>query len=261
MLRTAAAAGVETIVLDRPNPLGCLVVEGAPRRPGYRSFVGLYDVPVRHAMTIGELCRMVQEEEGLAEDALHVVSMDGYTRAMAYEQCGVPWVPPSPNMPTLDTAWVYPGGCLLEGTNLSEGRGTTRPFEILGAPFVDGEGLARAIASPAVRLRPMSFKPMFQKHGGQRCTGVQVHVTDPVAVRSYALYLQIIAAAFAQSPETRFRTEPYEFVSDRPAIDLLTGGPEFRVLVEQGGDLPGLLADQDRKAREFQQAMEHLYLY
>jgi len=252
VLRAAARAGVETVVLDRPNPLGGVVMEGAPQRAGYRSFVGLYDVPVRHAMTIGELARMVREVEGLDERALTVVAMHGWSREMAWEDTGLPWVLPSPNMPTPDTARVYPGGCLVEGTNLSEGRGTTRPFEVVGAPFVDGRALAERVRGPGVVIRPLTFEATFQKHARARSGGVQVHVTDRAAVRSYELYLRLVAAARALAPEAfRWRTEAYEFVRDRPAIDLLTGGPEYREAVDRGSGLEALVARDARGAAEF----------
>jgi len=249
MLRAAAASGIETIVLDRPNPLGGEIVEGGPQRPGYRSFVGLCDVAVRHGMTIAELCHMVAEQEGLSS-ALYVVPMLGYRRALKFAETGLPWVPPSPNMPTLETVQVYPGGCLLEGTNLSEGRGTTKPFEIWGAPFLDAAELARRVSAPGAGLRPLSFQPMFHKHASQRCLGVQVHIHNAHQLRSYELYLRLIAAARELSAGAfAWRTTPYEFVSDRPAIDLLTGGPEFRQAVDQGASLEPLL-EQDRARAE-----------
>jgi uncharacterized protein YbbC (DUF1343 family) len=234
MLLACARAGVRCIVLDRPNPLGGDLLEGRPQRPGYRSFVGLYDVPVRHGMSLGELLRMVQAHEGLAPEALYVVDMLGYTRALAFGETGLPWVLPSPNMPTPDTALVYPGGCLLEGTNLSEGRGTTRPFELWGAPFVDGERLAREVVIEGARLRPLSYEPTFHKHARAACGGVQVHVTCAHSFRPYAAYLRLIAAVARMHPEFAFRTEEYEYVSDRPAMDLLTGGAEYRQAVLAG---------------------------
>jgi uncharacterized protein YbbC (DUF1343 family) len=261
VMRAAAAQGIETIVLDRPNPLGGEILEGAPQRAGYRSFVGLCDVAVRHGMSIGELCHMVADQEGLSS-ALHVVHMIGYQRQMDFARTGLPWVLPSPNMPTLETAQLYPGGCLLEGTNLSEGRGTTRPFEIWGAPFVDAAQLAARVQAPGVIVRPLSFSPTFQKHAKQRCFGVQVHVTDTQQLRSYALYLRMIAevqrlsgAAFA------WRTTEYEFVRDRPAIDLLTGGPEFRTLVDAGDDITAWLAQDERAAQAFDARRRAWLLY
>jgi len=262
MLRACAAAGVQCIVLDRPNPIGGVVMEGAPQRPGYRSFVGLYDVPVRHGLTIGELANMVRELEGLPTESLAVVPMEGWTRAMYFPNTELPWVLPSPNMPTLETALVYPGGCLLEGTNVSEGRGTTKPFEIFGAPFVHGDALVRTLRGEGVMLRALEFEPTFNKFQGQNCRGVHVHVADAQKVRSYALYLRAIAAIRNAAPsDFAFRTEPYEYVSDRPAIDLLTGGPEFRAVCDRTDALEDYLAAQDEPVRAFAQRREGWLLY
>jgi uncharacterized protein YbbC (DUF1343 family) len=261
VLRAASRQGVETILLDRPNPLGGEIVEGAPQRPGYRSFVGLCDVAVRHGMTIGELCHMVAKLEGL-ESGLQIVTMHAYDRHSSFASMGLPWVLPSPNMPTLDTAQVYPGGCLLEGTNLSEGRGTTRPFEIWGAPFLDATQLALRVHAEGASLRPLSFSPTFQKHAGQRCFGLQVHVTDPERFRSYALYLRLIAQAQRLSHGAfAWRTAAYEFVSDRPAIDLLSGGPEFRSLVDAGQDIEAWLAQDAAGAEAFAEQRRPWLLY
>ncbi len=264
VLRTCASLGIETIVLDRPNPLGGEVVEGAPQRPGYRSFVGLYDVAVRHGMTIGEICAMVADVERLDDRALRVVRMQGWERSMPLSATGLAWVQPSPNMPTPDTALVYPGGCLLEGTNLSEGRGLTRPFEVWGAPFVDGSRLAREVPVEGAVLRPCTFQPTFHKHAKQVCGGVQVHVTDASRFRSYRAYLRMIAWVAAAAPEAfGWRTEPYEFVErgDRPAIDLLTGGPEVRQAIETGRDLDEVLAHEARGAEAFREARAAWLLY
>jgi uncharacterized protein YbbC (DUF1343 family) len=262
LLRRAAPLGVQVIVLDRPNPLGGAHVEGAPQRPGYRSFVGVHDVAVRHGMTIGELCRLARHADGLDDAALTVAPMLGYRREMTFADTGLPWVLPSPNMPTLDTARVYPGGCLLEGTNLSEGRGTTRPFEIWGAPWLDAAELARRVRVEGAVLRPLRFQPAFHKHAGQLCRGVQVHVVDPERFAPYHAYLRLIAhVAELHGSVMRFRTEPYEFVRDRPAIDLLTGGSEYRLLVERGQALDELLAQDARAALEFAQQRRPFLLY
>jgi uncharacterized protein YbbC (DUF1343 family) len=252
VLLRAASLGVQTIVLDRPNPVGGDAVEGAPQRPGYRSFVGLYDVSVRHGMTLAEILRMVRAEEHLDESALVVVGMDGWRRSMRWADTGLPWVLPSPNMPTPDTAAVYPGGCVLEGTGLSEGRGTTRPFEIWGSPSLDGEGLAQAVVLEGAVLRPLTFQPTFHKYAGAICGGVQVHVTDPLRFKPYHGYLRLIRESRRLMGEAfRWRTEPYEFVADRPAIDLLTGGPEYRHVVENDGDLDALLDKDAIAAAQF----------
>jgi uncharacterized protein YbbC (DUF1343 family) len=206
---------------------------------------------------------MVAQQEGLS-NALHVVKVSGLQRHMDFPDTGLPWVLPSPNMPTFETALVYPGGCLLEGTNLSEGRGTTRPFEIWGAPFVDAAELARRVRGDGVHLRPLSFSPTFHKHGKQRCFGLQVHVTDRRRVRSYSLYLRLIAeAARLSGGAFKWRTEAYEFVTDRPAIDLLTGGPEFRTLADAGipSDLDAWLARDEQAAQAFAAQRRAFLLY
>jgi uncharacterized protein YbbC (DUF1343 family) len=262
MLRAAADAGVQLIVLDRPNPLGGARVLGGPQRGGYRSFVGLHDVAVQHGMTLGELCLLGAEREAIDRAQLQVVTMRGWRRELDFAATGLPWVLPSPNMPTLDTARVYPGGCLLEGTNLSEGRGTTRPFEIFGAPFVDGHALARAVQLEGAQLRPLHFTPSFHKHAGQRCGGVQVHVTEPARFDAYAAYLRLIAAIAAQAGDAfRFRTEAYEFVTDRPALDLLCGGPEPRQLIAAGKPLDSWLTADAHAARTFERDRTPFLLY
>ena len=264
VLRACAAEGIPTVVLDRPNPLGGATLEGAPQHHGYRSFVGLYDVPVRHAMTIGEICTMVARLEGLPDDALAVVRMHGWERAMLWEHTRLPWVPPSPNMPTPDTARVYPGGCVLEGTNLSEGRGLTRPFELWGAPFVDGAALAREVRVDGAVLRPSTFRPTFHKHAGRVCGGVFVHVTDAARFRPHEAYLRMIAAVARMAPEVfAWRTDTYEFVpyADRPAIDLLTGGPAYRHTVKAAKKLDAFLAADAEEAERFRTTREPWLLY
>jgi uncharacterized protein YbbC (DUF1343 family) len=260
-MKVAATVGTEVVLLDRPNPLGGARVEGAPQRDGYLSFVGLYPIAVRHGLTIGELMRWVCEKEKIDESALQVVPMDGWNRTMDWRDTGLPWVMPSPNMPTFDTAQVYPGGCLVEGTRLSEGRGTTRPFELWGAPGLD-VGPLFDLDLHGVTLRPVELTPTFQKHAGRSCSGVQVHVTDPWVFRPYETYLRMLAAVLPQlSAQERWRTEVYEFVSDRPAIDLLTGGPEFRTTVDQGASLDEVLANEARGAAKFEDERRAAWLY
>ncbi|HBQ12285.1 MAG: DUF1343 domain-containing protein [Sandaracinaceae bacterium] len=262
MLKAAAKQGVRTLVLDRPNPLGGVHVEGAPQREGFRSFVGLYDVSVRHGMTVGEIAKMVCALEGIDPALLHVVEMRGWDRGMTFEQTGLPWVLPSPNMPTLDTARVYPGGCVIEGTALSEGRGLTRPFEIWGAPGLDGGALAERAPIDGAALRPTTFQPTFQKHAGQICGGVQVHVTDPEIFQPYAAYLRLIAeAAKLLGDDFAWRPDPYEFIGDVPAVDLLTGGPEYRAAVEGRADLSEVLEAERAGARAFRERRREWLIY
>jgi uncharacterized protein YbbC (DUF1343 family) len=180
---------------------------------------------------------------------------------MQWSDTELPWVMPSPNMPTVDTAMVYPGGCLIEGTRLSEGRGTTRPFELWGGPGLDPAPLLE-LELHGVALRPVEFVPTFQKHAGRVCRGVQVHITDSWVFRPYESYLRMLAAVLPQLAETRrWRTEPYEFVSDRPAIDLLTGGPGFRLAVDGTGSLDDVLCEESRGAAQFDRDRRAAWLY
>jgi uncharacterized protein YbbC (DUF1343 family) len=239
-LRACHRLGVELVLLDRPNPLGGDIVEGAPQKSGHLSFVGLHPVANRHGMTPGELLRLSGDLDG-TRDALTVVEMRGWNRRMRFSETGLPWVMPSPNMPTEETAAVYPGSCLIEGSWASEGRGTTRPFELIGAPEVEPFALAshlKGMRLAGARFRPLSFKPAFQKHAGRACGGVQIHVTDPRCFASYRVGVALLLALRAEAGEEfRWRGGPYEFVSDRPAIDLLTGSDEVRRGVEAGAEL------------------------
>jgi uncharacterized protein YbbC (DUF1343 family) len=260
-MKVAAAVGIDVVILDRPNPLGGARVEGAPQRQGYLSFVGLYPIAVRHGLTIAELMCWVCDREQIDRGVLDVVEMDGWRRALEWWDTDLPWVMPSPNMPTLDTALVYPGGCLVEGTKLSEGRGTTRPFELWGGPGLD-VGPLLELDLHGVSLRPVEFTPTFQKHAGRTCSGVQLHVTDPWVFRPYEAYLRMLAAVLPSVPsEERWRTEPYEFVSDRPAIDLLTGGPEFRASVDAGVSVDEVLAQEARGAAKFEDERRAAWIY
>jgi uncharacterized protein YbbC (DUF1343 family) len=233
-------AGVPVIVLDRPNPLGGAAVEGNLPDPAFASFVGLYPLPVRHGMTIGELATYLNRQYRLG-CALTVVPMQGWRRGMLWEDTGLPWVAPSPNMPTPDTARVYPGGCLIEGSNLSEGRGTTRPFEWVGAPFVDPHRYASALKRlglPGVRFRPIRFRPTFHKWAGRLCGGVQVHVEDRGRFKPFVTGLALLEVARRQAPRRfAWRRPPYEFESKRLPIDILLGTDVIRHGLERGATL------------------------
>ena len=207
---------------------------------GFTSFVGLEAIPIRHGLTVGELLAHFFARDGKplgTEGALSVVSAVGWERHRTASAWGRPFMMPSPNMPALETALVYAGGCLVEGTNLSEGRGTTVPFQVIGAPFLDGRALAEALrgaALPGVQVHPATFTPTFEKHAGQKCRGVMLHVTEPEAFRPVMTYLQLITYARAQAPEAfAFRTEPYEF-AEKPAFDVLTGSSRAREAILGG---------------------------
>lgn len=238
-----AEAGVRVVVLDRPNPLGGAVIEGNIPDPAYASFVGLYPLPARHGMTLGELAGYLDVEHGLGCD-LTVVPMRGWRRRMSWEETALPWVPPSPNMPTVDTARVYPGGCLLEGTNLSEGRGTTRPFEWVGAPYLEAHAYAGALARlglPGAAFRPARFIPTFHKWAGRACEGVQVHVTDRARFKPFLTGLALVAAARALAPRAfAWRRPPYEFERRKLPFDILCGTDAIRRDLERGRPLPAI---------------------
>jgi len=239
-MRACARVGVSVLVLDRPNPIGGdpSSIEGHRQTSELCSFVGLEPIPIRHGLTIGEIVAWQADAARIPPQLVRVVGASGIERAEHAAAWDRPFVMPSPNMPTYETALVYPGGCLIEGTNLSEGRGTTRPFEIVGAPWIDGARLAKGLQGlglPGFRARPLTFRPMFQKHRGETCGGVQVHVTDPVSFRPVRTYVALVALAHAQDPERfRFRTEAYEFRDDVPAFDLLTGSSEARERIARG---------------------------
>ncbi len=263
-LRVCHFVGVEMILTDRPNPLGGELVEGAPQDPDYLSFVGLFPVSNRHGMTPGEVLYLAARQEGLA-DALHVQRMTGWRRSMTFEETGIPWVMPSPNMPTLDTALVYPGMCLLEATWASEGRGTTRPFELFGAPGISGSALKARLDGmglEGVRFRPAGFKPGFHKHRGAECGGVQIHVTEPGRFRPYRTGIAVLLALKAEAKEAfEWRHEPYEFVVDRPAIDLLTGSSAVREMIESGATLEEISAVWETGETEFREYRRDFLLY
>ena len=236
-LEAASRMKLLTVVLDRPNPLGGVEVEGPTLRPGYESFVGIHPVVTRHGLTIGELARLYRAERGLAGELL-VIPCEGWRREMDFAQTGLPWVLPSPNMPAVETAFVYPGACSLEGTNLSEGRGTTRPFELCGAPWLDARRLAERLRDEAllgVTFRPACFRPTFQKFAGRTCSGVQWHVTDRLGFRPVRTGLALLAAMRDLSGDSfDWRRDPYEFVFDRLGIDLLFGSDRERLAIEAG---------------------------
>jgi uncharacterized protein YbbC (DUF1343 family) len=236
-LRAAARHGVPVIVCDRPNPINGVDVEGAALVPGFESFVGQFPIPMRHGMTIGELARLFNAHFRLGAQ-LEVVEMEGWRREMFADETRLPWVMPSPNMPTLDTAVVYPGTVLFEGTLLSEGRGTTRPFELVGAPGIEAERFARemnALGLPGAVFRPAMFEPTFQKHAKQACGGCQVHVTDRRAFKPVLTGAALIAMFHRELPgQPLWRQPPYEYEHDKMPIDILAGSPQFREQIEAG---------------------------
>jgi uncharacterized protein YbbC (DUF1343 family) len=264
VMEACAREKKRVVVLDRPNPLGGDAVEGNVIDPRYLSFVGLHPLAVRHGMTAGELALLFAEERGIDVD-LHVIRMRGWRRAMYWEDTGLPWVLPSPNVPTVDTAVVYPGGCLVEGTNLSEGRGTTKPFELVGAPWLDGHALARDLAKervPGVGFRAAAFTPTFQKHAGEMCHGVQLHVTDRSRFPSFLAYLLLIHHARRQDPKRfAWREPPYEYERVKLPFDILCGTDSIRKALEKGVSPKRLAPGWAKESSAFRRRRRRHLLY
>jgi uncharacterized protein YbbC (DUF1343 family) len=227
-LQACAETNVSVVVLDRPNPINGAVAEGPILDPAYRSFVGMHPLPVRHARTIGELAHQFRCE-AFPNCDLHVLPMEGWERSMWWDETGLPWVPPSPNMPTPATATVYPGMCLLEATNLSEGRGTTKPFEFFGAPWIDAEDFCRRMNGadlPGVFFREAWFEPTFHKFSGEICGGAQLHVVDRDTFLPFQTAVEILRQVRSRYPEHfEWKSPPYEYEFNRLPIECLIGAP------------------------------------
>ena len=237
VMKSCARAGVSLVVLDRPNPIGGDMVEGNLLEDDFKSFVGMARIPMRHGMTIGELARLFAWMEDIDLD-LRIIPMEGWRREMDFTDTGLPWVWPSPNMPTIDTARVYPGQVVLEGTNLSEGRGTTRPFEVFGAPYLDIARLKSGIDGLGLSgfvLRDQYFEPVFHKWAGERCRGFQIHVTARRLYRPYLVTLAILSLIARLYPEDFvWKGPPYEYEYDRLPADLIMGSKIVREAVDAG---------------------------
>lgn len=263
-MRAAARHGVHVVVCDRPNPVGGEEVEGARLDPAFASFVGQFPIPLRHGLTIGELARLFNDEFGI-HCSLDVIPLERWRRRMYFDETGVPWVMPSPNIPTLDSAIVYPGAVLFEGTKLSEGRGTTRPFELIGAPWIDGERLADAMNArglPGVHFRGVFFEPTFQKHAKQTCGGCQIHVLDRVRFRPVRTAVELIAEFRRQSPDRfAWREPPYEYEHDKQPIDILFGSDRLRTTIDGGGDVAAFVASWRADEEGFRQVRQKYLLY
>ncbi len=263
-MEAAGKAGIRVIVCDRPNPINGITTEGCLIQPGFESFVGLHPLPNRHGLTAGEIARYVRDYRGVNCD-LDIILMQGWQREMYFEATGLPWVYPSPNMPTIDTALVYPGMCLVEATELSEGRGLCRPFEIAGAPGIDPEALVADLAQkklPGCRFRPLYFRPQFQKQAGRTCGGVQVYVHDRQQFDSYQLGVAFLHSVKRVAPEAFvWREKPYEFVDHIPAIDLLAGDAQLRSVLDVGDDPAELTEQWQQQRARFEELRQEFLLY
>jgi uncharacterized protein YbbC (DUF1343 family) len=263
-LRAAAHYGVPVIVCDRPNPIGGMNVEGPTLEPGFESFVGQFRMPMRHGMTIAELARLFNEHHGIGA-TLEVVPMEGWSRDMYWDETDLPWVMPSPNMPTLDTAIVYPGTVLYEGTMLSEGRGTTRPFELIGAPWFDGDELAsrmNKLELAGVHFRGATFKPTFQKHARETCGGCQIHVTSRAEFLPVKVGMSLLRECFGLAPDRfKWREPPYEYEHDKIPIDILAGSPALRQQIESQVPLEEIVASWRAGVAEFAEIRRRYLLY
>ena len=273
-MEACVKANVKILVLDRPNPINGLTLEGSNLEIDCRSFCGYAPVANRHGLTVGEFATLmncgfgggVDHIEGINAD-LEIIKLREWKREIYFDATGLPWVLPSPNMPSLDAAIVYPGMCLFEATNISEGRGTTRPFELIGAPYINGKIWKEAIFKQGidlkgVELRPTDFIPQFQKSKGEVCGGVQVHITDRKSFQPYRLGLAMIAAAkFLYPTHFSWRAQAYEFVTNVPAIDLLYGSAEFRETIDSGNPIEKLMPKLHDFETKYQEERAEILLY
>ncbi len=263
-LELAAELGKEVIVLDRPNPLGGEKIEGNLLHPDCSSFVGLYPLPMRHGLTFGELAILINNEFEIWAEVT-VVKMQGWRRNMLFRDTGFPWVAPSPNMPTPETALVYPGQVIWEGTNVSEGRGTTLPFEFVGAPYWRHEAMLARLEGtelPGCFLRPIVFQPTSGKWAEESCHGFQIHVTDPGSYRPYRTSLALLQATMHLYPEHfRYKEPPYEYEFERLPLDLILGDRAVREQLMQGQGIPAMEDGWQQELRAFDDARRNYFLY
>ena len=250
------------VVLDRSNPINGTDIEGPLLDESFRSFVGLFPIPVRHGITAGELALMFNGKFAINVE-LDIIKMQGWERRLWFDETGLPWVPPSPNMPTLDTATVYPGMCLLEGTNISEGRGTTKPFEYFGAPWLKSEIVLDELSDlDGCRLRPLYFKPLWSKYKGKVCAGFQLHITDRTVFQPLRTALAIILAIRKTHPEDfEWRKPPYEFEEDKLPFDILIGNSKIRQMIENKDSIPNIGEFCNEGLGKFEETRKKYLLY
>jgi len=263
-MEAAAEFGKKIVVLDRPNPIGGVQIEGNILRSDCSSFVGLYQIPMRHGLTFGELAKFINAEFEIGVD-LEVVPLVGWQRGMLFRQTEFPWVVPSPNMPTPETALVYPGQVIWEGTNVSEGRGTTLPFEFVGAPYWDHDSILEMVSEtelPGCFLRPVVFEPTSGKWAGQPCRGFHIHVTDPESYLPYRTSLALLQAVIRLYPgDFSYKKPPYEYEFERLPMDLILGDQSVRALLEEGVPVIELEKEWQDELQEFDQIRQKYFLY
>jgi uncharacterized protein YbbC (DUF1343 family) len=263
-MRAAVKYGKRVVVCDRPNPINGVDVAGTVLEPEFASFVGQFPIATRHGMTVCELARMFKEHFSIACE-LETVLMDGWSREQWFEETDAPWVIPSPNMPTPTTTQVFPGTVHLEGTQMSEGRGTTRPFELVGAPYIEPEEYARrlnGIGLEGIYFRACGFQPTFQKHAGVTCGGVQIHVTDRDKFEPFSAGVATVLTAYNMYTEHfRWKEPPYEYVYDKNPFDVISGTDKLRLAIEGGESLDGILAFWQEPLREFRRVREPFLAY
>ena len=263
-LRAAAKTGTPVIVCDRPNPIGGLQVEGPMLEPGFESFVGQFPIPMRHGMTVAELAKLFNEHHGIGAP-LEVVPMEGWSRELYFDDIDVPWVMPSPNMPTLESAIVYPGTVLFEGTMVSEGRGTTRPFELIGAPWLDAAALTkrmRELNLEGVHFREVVFEPTFQKHAKTPCGGCQLHLQSRWDFEPVKVGAALLHACYGLAPDRfQWRDPPYEYEHDKMPIDILAGSTQLREQIESQVLVEDITAGWRAGVSAFEELREPYLLY
>ncbi len=263
-MRVARRLGKRVVVCDRPNPIGGVAVEGNVLENGFESFVGQYSLPTRHGMTAGELARMFNEHWEIGCE-LEVVPLEGWSRELWFDETDAPWVLPSPNIPTLDSATVFPGTVHLEGTQMSEGRGTTRPFELIGAPYIEAAEFARSLEAldlPGVKFRATNFQPTFQKHAGVTCGGVQIHVQDREVFKPVLTGVAITKTCFDSYGDSfRWKEPPYEYVFDKNPFDVISGTDRMRKAFEGGDSLQEIEQSWQGNLENFLGERERFLIY
>ena len=263
-MRAAKRLGKRVVVCDRPNPINGVAMAGNILEPEYASFVGQFPLPTRPGMTVGELAQMFNQHFNIGCD-LEIVPMEGWRRELWHDETDAPWVLPSPNMPTLDSATVFPGAVHFEGTQMSEGRGTTRPFELIGAPYVDPDAYAEKLNElglPGVFFRSCVFQPTFQKHAGVSCGGVQIHVLDRNVFEPWLAGIAMAKFAHDMYPnDFRWKVPPYEYVYDKNPFDVISGTAKIREAFEKGTELDVIEAETKAPLEEFKELREPYLLY